>query len=218
MRTSRNNTCGLKEKLAALYAKPVRLHRSHRLKAPAVYQPYNNTDSTSPTVTLVGGSDTRYPLTVNGEKVSRTKSGLFSYYGTVTSGINVFTLMQNGVSTTHNITYKATRNASSSIQSFSKMEVVDVSPADETWLSIGDTLKISCAAPAGSKVIATVGGMSVELTTKTGASSVKYTKAIYTGELTPERLCRRRPNGLPWHADGNRHARQGNRLQIRRCH
>ena len=66
------------------------------------------------------------------------------------------------------------------------MEVVDVSPAGETWLSVGDTLKISCAAPAGSKVTATIGGMSVELTTKTGAaSSVKYTKAIYTGEITP---------------------------------
>ena len=180
----KNNTCSLKDKLAALYAKPV-VYTENPSESAAVYQPYNNANSTSPTVTLVGSSDTRYPLTVNGEKISRTKSGLFSYYGTVTSGINVFTLVQNGVSTTHNITYKATRNASSSMQSFSKMEVIDVSPADETWLSVGDTLKISCAAPAGSKVIATVGGMSVELTTKTGASSAKYTKAIYTGELTP---------------------------------
>ena len=181
----KNNTCGLKDKLKSLYAKPV-VYTETPQETASVYQPYNNSNSTSPTVTLVGGSDTRYPLTINGEKISRTKSGLFSYYGTIGAGINVFTLVQNGVSYTHNINYKATRGVSSPIQSFSKMEVVDVSPAGETWLSVGDTLKISCAAPAGSKVTATIGGMSVELTTKTGAaSSVKYTKAIYTGEITP---------------------------------
>lgn len=180
----KNNTCGLKDKLKALYEKPV-VYTDLPAQNAAVYQPYNNSNSDAATVTLVGTSDTHYPLTVNGEKVSRTKSGLFSYYGTVSAGINVFTLAQNGTTVTHNINYKNTKNASSPIQSFSKMEVVDVTPAGETWLSVGDTLKISCAAPAGSKVTATIGGMSVELTTKTGASSAKYTKAIYTGEITP---------------------------------
>ena len=182
----KNNTAGLKEKLAALNAKPVRYGASEQTAGASVHQPYNNYNSTAPTVTIVGGSDVSQPLTVNGKKISRTKSGMFSYYDTISPGINVFTLEQNGVKTTHNINYKNTRTTSSGVQTLSKMEITDVVPAGEAWVLVGDTLKISCVAPAGSTVTAAIGGMSITLKpTLNTVSTVKYAKEIYSGEVTP---------------------------------
>lgn len=182
----KNNTRGLKDKIAELNSYPIRYTESDSDSNLAVYQPYNNYYVSAPTVTLVGSSDPGAPLTVNGNKISRTKSGLFSYYGTVTTGINVFTLEQNGTTSTHNINYNNKKNSSPSVQTLSKMQITDVVPATEAWLTVGDTLKISCVAPAGSTVTAKLGGMTVTLKpTLNTVTSVKYAKEIYMGEVTP---------------------------------
>ena len=182
----KNNTRGLKDKIAELNSYPIRYTESDSDSNLSVYQPYNNYYVSAPTVTLVGSSDPGAPLTVNGNKISRTKSGLFSYYGTVTTGINVFTLEQNGTTSTHNINYNNKKNSSPSVQTLSKMQITDVVPATEAWLTVGDTLKISCVAPAGSTVTAKLGGMTVTLKpTLNTVTSVKYAKEIYMGEVTP---------------------------------
>ncbi|MGN1121104.1 MAG: family 10 glycosylhydrolase, partial [Eubacteriales bacterium] len=184
----KNNTAGLRDKLISLNASPIR-YEEPSAAAASVHQPYNNYQSTAPTVTLVGTSDPRYPLTVNGTKVSRTKSGGFSYFSAISTGINVFTLEQNGSKTTHNIGYNNNRGAAASVQTLSKMEITDVVPATEAWLLTGDTLKISCVAPAGSTVVAKIGGMSVTLKpTLNTTTSVRYAKEIYSGSITPSAL------------------------------
>lgn len=177
----KNNTCGLKDKLASLYEAPVAYSDASETGW-ELYLPSTQTLSDT-AVNLVGRADTRYPLYLDGQKLSRTKSGLFSYYTTISSGENIFLFEQNGESYTHLLRFNNNR-AASSLSSFSQMTVADVSPSGETWLAVGDTLKISCAAPAGSTVTATVGGTTVSLKTGTKASSVKYTKAIYSGEMT----------------------------------
>lgn len=184
----KNNTSGLKDKLSELNKYPIRYTDKAGNSAVKVYTPANNYVSPSPTVTLAGISDVKYPLSVNGKKISRTKDGYFSLYSTVTAGINVFTLEQNGVKTTHNINYKTTYNGTSqqSAAQLPSMAVTDIVPATEAWIMTGDTLKISCVAPAGSTVTAKIGGMSLVLKPTLNNSAVsKYVKEIYTGEITP---------------------------------
>ncbi len=182
----KNNTEGLKDKLIQLNERPVRYAKENQTNTAKVSQPANNYNSTAPTVTLVGESDISYPLIVNGEKLSRTKDGFFSLYETVTTGINVFTLEQNGKTYTHNINYKNTRAASPSAQTLSGMVINEISPSSEAWIVPGDKLKISCVAPAKSTVTAKIGGITLTLkptlNTKTNA---KYAREVYVGEVTP---------------------------------
>lgn len=181
----KNNTAGLKDKLKLLNSYPIRYQQAEEVSA-KINQPGNNYNSTLPTVNLVGESDVKTPLTVNGDKLSRTKSGLFSYYDTISAGINVFTLMQGKESLTHNINYKTTREAASSVDAFDSMQISDVFPSSEAWLMAGDTLNISCVAPAGSKVSAKIGGIKLDLKpTKTYNGSVKYAKITYEGSVKP---------------------------------
>ena len=183
----KNNTCGLKDKLKNLYEKPVSYEIYENTETPVkINQPANNYNSTAPTVTLVGQSDVKYPVSINGQQISRTKNGLFSLYETVTTGINVFTLEQNGAVSTHNINYKTTRQASSSPATLTKMQIIEVVPSQEAWIMTGDTLTVSCVAPAKSKVTAKIGGMTFTLKpTLNSVSTSKYTKEIYMGEITP---------------------------------
>ncbi len=183
----KNNTVGLKDKLASLYKEPV-VYKTPEKQTAAVNTPYNNYRSTSPTITLVGSSDVAYPLTVNGDKISRTKSGNFSYYSdSMTTGINVFTLEQNGVRTTHNIGYNTKRTSTgSSVATLSGLTITDIIPKGEAWVSVGDKLQISCVAPAGSTVTAKIGGMTVALKpTLNTTTAVPYAREIYTGSVTP---------------------------------
>ena len=183
----KNNTVGLKDKLASLNEHPVRYETAAFTGKTGVYQPANNYQSPASTVTVVGQSDPAVPLTIDGKKISRTKSGLFSYFGSVTPGINVLSLHQNGSVVTHNINYKnAVGSSVPSFPTLAGMQITELSPASETWLATGDTLKISCTAPAGSSVTATIGGMSVELKPTLGRSGASgYIKEVYTGEVTP---------------------------------
>ncbi len=181
----KNNTNGLKDKIAQLNKTPIEFSYTGSGSA-KINQPVNNYNSTAPTVTVVGESDVSTPLTVNGKKVSRTKSGYFSYYDTITTGINVFTLEQSGKKNTHNINYKNTRASGNSTQTLPGLTVSDIIPATEAWIMEGDTLSVSCVAPAGSKVTAKIGGMSFELKpTLNKINPIKYAKEIYMGEITP---------------------------------
>lgn len=181
----KNNTNGLKDKIAELNKNPISYSKSGS-KSAKINQPVNNYNSTAPTVTVVGESSVDTPLTVNGKKVSRTKSGYFSYYDTISSGINVFTLEQNGKKNTHNINYKNTRASGNSSQILPGLAISDIVPATEAWIMEGDTFSVSCVAPAGSKVNAKIGGMSFELKpTLNKTNPVKYAKEIFIGEITP---------------------------------
>lgn len=179
----KNNTNGLKDKLASLYQTAV-VYPDPEEGTLELLQPTSDTLSDA-AVNLVGRSDPRYPLTVEGQKVSRTKSGLFAYYTSLSSNERTIRMEQNGVEKVHTFQLNNKRAATTKPSSFSKMEIVDVSPSTETWIQNGDTIKITCAAPAGSTVTATLGGLSVTLKTDTKPSSTQYTKAIYTGEMTP---------------------------------
>lgn len=183
-----NNTVGVKDKITELNSYPIRYIPESSQAGAKIYVPLNNASVTAPTVTLVGKSSPAYPLTINGKKVSRTVNGYFSIYETVSSGINVFTLDQNGIKNTHNVNYKIKRedSGSSSGTNLSGFVIEDVSPSGEAWYMTGDKIKISCTAPAGCNVSAKIGGMSVALKpTVNPKGSGSYLKEVYTGELVP---------------------------------
>lgn len=181
----KNNTNGLLDKIAELNKNTCKNSYTGSQTA-KISRPENNYNSTSSTITVVGESNPSSPLTVNGKKVSRTKNGYFSYYDTISTGINVFTLEQNGKKNTHNINYKNTRSAGTTAQTLPGLTVTDIIPSTEAWITEGDTLSVSCVAPAGSKVVAKIGGMRFELQpTLNRINPVKYAKEIYMGEITP---------------------------------
>ena len=184
-----NNTKGLKDKITELNKYPIKYDISETADKAKIYVPANNENVTAPAVTIVGKSDPSVPFTVNGNKVSRTKNGYFSLYDTVSSGINVYTLEQNGEKYTHNINYRTKREnsgASSGAATLSGFVIEEISPAGEAWYTTGDTISISCAAPSGSKVVAQIGGMSVELKpTIKPKGDAKYLREVYTGKVTP---------------------------------
>ena len=154
---------------------------------PSITFPAGGSNVTAQTLTLLGASDVSRPFAVDGEPVSRTKSGMFSLYTTLSSGVNVYTLKQDETTTSYPITFKTTRAAASSAQTLANYAVTDISPAEETWLATGETLTVSCTAPAGSTVTAAVGGMTIVLSPVTGASPVpgSFVKETYRGSVTP---------------------------------
>ena len=181
-----NNSSGLKDKITELNKYPVRYTENTDSETARIMNPVNNSTVASSNVTLVGKSNPALPLTVNGKKLSRTKDGYFSLYETVSPGINVYTLEQNGVKTTHNINYKTVRQGTSSSSStLSGFVIEDVSPAGEAWYSTGDIIKVKCTAPSGCTVTAKIGGITINLEpTIKPSGNGKYLKEEYVGETS----------------------------------
>ncbi len=115
---------------------------------------------------LVGISDPYYPLTLNGQKISQTKSGYFSAFVTLEPGENILMFEQNGVGYAYTITYLTSSSSGPPAESgdtvLSSAEPVSLFPASSTAIG-GDILWVSCVAPYGSYVTAEIGGSVTEL-------------------------------------------------------
>lgn len=133
----------------------------------AVTSPANGSVTTEKTTYIIGRSDPYYPLTVNGEKVGRTKSGYFSLYVTLKPGENVFIFSQNGTEYKYVITYSLT-TSSVTPQAESKQTVLDSLSIIGTYPSspvatTDGSVWVSCVAPYGSQVTVNVGGVTTAL-------------------------------------------------------
>lgn len=131
---------------------------------------------------MLGSSDPAVPVTVDGEKVSRTKDGYFSYYSNLDNGRNTFEIKtgENNIGYTIN-KVDVSSTQTSEMQSF---EITEVYPAKSTWIAVGDTLTVSCTAPSGSLVTARVGGITINLKpTIYSATTSKNYKEVYKGSV-----------------------------------
>lgn len=115
-----------------------------------------NYTTTESTVTLHGGGDKNFPLTVNGKTVELSENGFFSLNYTLKVGVNTFEFSHKGTTKTYKITYKQT-------------VLQSVLPADNLSVDGGGTLIVSAIAREGSSVTATINGTNVKLT----ASAIK---------------------------------------------
>ena len=151
--------------------------------------PNNNTYVNTSKIYIIGSSDSAYPLTMNGQALSKTTDGFFGTYVTLNEGKNTFEFVQNSKKCTLTVNYGAKNNNSTSGSSYkkmNKMEIVDPTPSGATWLNIGDTLEVSCGAPSGSVVTATIGGMKVVMTpTINPPSQSAYMYEKYVGSIKP---------------------------------
>ncbi len=115
----------------------------------------NYTTSES-TITLQGGGDTNFPMTVNGETIELSEHGFFSLNYTLKIGVNTFLFSHKGTTKTYTITYKQTI-----LQS--------VLPTDDLSVDGGGMFIVSAIARKGSSVTATINGTKIVLT----ASAIK---------------------------------------------
>lgn len=160
-----HNTAGLTEELREIYASPILYtDPSPTGMAPAISSPANGSYINASYTYLLGSSSPDEPLTLNGEKISRTRGGYFSTYVELAPGENVFVLTQNGVSVTYTV-YRGTAPSSDKpdAQPSGEFTVSSVSPAKNVLLESGGTLTVSCKAPAGVRVTVQLGDSTVQM-------------------------------------------------------
>lgn len=178
-----NNTLGIKDKLCEMYAKAVPATASSELTA--INYPLNGYKTSQNSQYMLGSSNPSDPLTLNGEPVSRTKSGYFSFYTALASGNNNYVLKQSksGNTVSHSVLYSTYSAVQKNI--LPSFDITNITPSSETWISGGDTVTFSCTAPAGSTVTVTVGGNSTVLNPTLGAKSSdgSFIKEVYTGSI-----------------------------------
>ncbi len=129
-----------------------------------VNSPENGATLSAETTYLIGQSAPYYPLTMNGEKIGRTKSGFFSLMVKLEPGENVFTFVQNGVEYTVKLYRQITTGSVETDQRtiLDTLAVVSPSPA-KAVTTAGTELWVSCVAPYGSYVTARINGTDYEL-------------------------------------------------------
>lgn len=156
----------------------------------SISSPASGTVLSTNTTYLIGMSDPYYPLTLNGKKIGRTKSGYFSLSVSLDVGENIFTFVQNGVEYVHVIYYNVSSGSvetKSSVTVLDSLEIIGIYPSDRVTTSENE-LWVSCVAPYRARVTATVNGVSTELvlleepTTKTTGAG--YIGAVFGKLLT----------------------------------
>ena len=109
---------------------------------------------------ITGTSDPEKPLTIDGQEIPRyTETGLWGYLVDLAYGTNTFTISQGSSSETVTI-QRLQPSGTSTIDNLVKSSLY---PSNSEAVLEGDALKLSCTAPAGGSVSASVGGLTVQL-------------------------------------------------------
>ena len=127
-------------------------------------------------VYLLGYASTGDVVTLNGKRLSLTKDGAFSAYAELKVGENRLVFECGGKKYEHLVI-----RADDSARTLDSFSIEEAYPASRTTLASGNELKLSCIAPAGSNVTATLGGKTVTLTAESGGSgliAVKYSATV----------------------------------------
>lgn len=125
---------------------------------------------------IMGTSDPSRTLKVNGETVTtRGTRGTFGVYVSVGSGSSRYTFSQGDDSVSVIITKGAdTASAAAKISTITSM-----APSYDIATTSGETMNLTCTAPAGASITATVGGQNIVL--KQAASAAEGTPATFKG-------------------------------------
>lgn len=189
----RRNLHTLADELSAVYADsiiytdPSPTGMGVQISSPAAGT-YINAASTY----LIGSSSPDKPLTVNGTPVSRTRGGYFSLYVDLQKGENTFVFTQGEESYTY-VIFRGTAPADAAektVESTDVFALETISPAADMLLESGGSVSVSCKAPAGARVTASLGGTTVALkqTTHPGNADSGWAVATYTGVFSLPRV------------------------------
>lgn len=132
---------------------------------------------------ILGKSNPAYPLYFNGKKLARTQNGYFNMYVDIKNGDNAFKFTQNGVDTVITLTTNVPENKPVN-ENLGGLILKSVFPNQDIIAAPGDDIELSCIAPAGSNVTATLGGKTVKLKAQSKAKLFpKYEPQSYSATL-----------------------------------
>lgn len=182
------NANGVADELRAIYADeiiytdPVSNGASLTVASPA-----NGAWIDASSTYIIGASDPTKTLLFEGRPVSRTKSGYFSLYTALKEGENVFTFTYDGQGITYTVNrgVRPSTGTGSSVIDMGAYRITVNAPSDDLAVAGGTEVTLSCTAPSGSTVTATVAGTVVSLkATSVPAGDSSYLAVTYTGSYT----------------------------------
>ncbi|GAB6109646.1 family 10 glycosylhydrolase [Fusibacter bizertensis] len=140
-------------------------------------RPVKDVTTTSGYYFIGGASDPNYPVYLNGTEIRiRTAQGYFGTYVKLNSGVNTFTITQNGKKVSRKITKVDSTTSNASPMSKPQILTGSTWPQTATMINESEDLKFYCRAPIGATVTATLGGKTYNLipTTKSTTSKSIY--------------------------------------------
>lgn len=142
-----------------------------------ITRPTANISTTASNYFITGNSDPSQQLTMNGEEVAtRGSRGSFGVYVGLGDGANTFVFRQGNTEKSITITKGAGGGSVSTINNIRSM-----APSYDCATTSGSTIKLSCIAPAGSNVVASLNGTNVQMTPAAAAQAgvpVTYSAAM----------------------------------------
>ena len=112
----------------------------------------------SDSVSFIGAFDPLYPLVVNGEQISHTDTGYFSFDAKLKAGKNTFVFEHKGSVKTYTVEYK-------------NIIIKSIYPSKEQWVNGGTSVTVSAVARNGSDLWARLGGEVKHMVSTGGASN-----------------------------------------------
>ncbi len=146
-----------------------------------IVSPNANVKTTSATYYIYGTSNPNYKLYVNDTEITdRGQFGSFGFVVDLAIGNNVITATQNGKTTEVVITRVS--NASQ-LDVYTTTTLTSAFPSFDNYVPSGGEITLSCVAPSGASVVATINGKTVELT-QNAATAVVGVPANFSAETT----------------------------------
>lgn len=182
----KSNTNFLKDDVSSLY-KQEKYYDTPKNTANGVTVkfPENSSVVSSAYTYITGSSDPAYAVEFESEKLSRTKDGFFTVYKKLQPGQNNLVFTQNGKEYVHTINFNNTKSQSVAYKKMDKFEIGTVYPSQETWVTSGNTLTVSCSAPSGCVVSAKLGSTVIYLSpTINPPDESEYMYELYKGTFS----------------------------------
>lgn len=151
----------------------------------SIADPKANINTTSATYYLTGSSDANQPILFNGGEVSaRGTQGTWGAYVDLKMGANTFTIQQANTVKSVVIT-RVAPSVPSTTEALTDV-LTKAGPVENSYAVQGEEYTLTCVAPSGAKVTATVGGETIPMTqlvaTALAGVPARYSgKFLYTG-------------------------------------
>ncbi|MDP4151830.1 MAG: family 10 glycosylhydrolase [Bacillota bacterium] len=143
-----DNVLGIKDSLESLF------RDSSPIRDLAFSYPKSGSSVSSSKSYVIGSSDPRAPLYLNGKEVQRTKSGYFEAYLDLKTGNNTYQFTYNGKQYSYCLKRNGAKQADSYQMSTLGFKPGSLSPSSNQYLNVGEYLTLSCIAPKGAIVAA----------------------------------------------------------------
>ncbi len=124
--------------------------------------PYSGYSTTGSKSYIIGAGIDDVPIYLNGVEIPRTENGFFAQYVSLQNGANNFTFEHNGVTTNFSIT-KSTGGGTSAPYIMYSPEVYAPKPSSTMYYRLDENFTMSCIAPSGISVTATLDGKTYQL-------------------------------------------------------